>query len=552
MAIIPFLIALFVAPAIGQELNAPARISGRVLAAETGQPLRGAMVQLAGGSSQTPPVSTDLDGRFVLAERRIGRYALQVSKPGYVPSVFGRVADPIDYFEVLAGQRIDRGTIRLQIATVISGRVHDELGEPVADASVIVWRIEFPQPGVRMWRQLKDTSTNDLGEFRLHGLVPGRYHVVASRSALPPESFARTPDSAAYVAATMGQSAGLPNFSEPIAVETIRGGETSGTAITLPHTRYARVSGSVIDSTGRPASDASVTLSPANSEALPGRRGAQVYGRTGTFTFSSVPVGEYRLTVSAVRLTTGTFTTGGAPLSESVSRAISIHEDLNGLVLQTETEIRQARVLATGRVFLDGTPVAETRVQAMLWSRDENAIAPESLDVLPLPRGASVTKADGEFVFGAVDGWVVLRHAGSSVLALKSVTAGGVDVTDGFEMKRAASSYEVHLTSQVSAISGVVKDADGGAAAACDVVVFAADPASWKLPFSRRMVLVRANEKGEFQVTGLPGGQYLVAAPADLDRAMWADPNRLERWRAIATPLSISDGEKTTIALRRN
>jgi hypothetical protein len=60
---------------------------------------------------------------------------------------------------VLAGQRIERGTIRLQVATVISGRVQDEIGEPVADASVTAWRIEFPEPGVRMWRRLKDTST---------------------------------------------------------------------------------------------------------------------------------------------------------------------------------------------------------------------------------------------------------------------------------------------------------------------------------------------------------------------------------------------------------
>jgi hypothetical protein len=220
-----------------------------VVAAETGQPLRGATVQLAGGSSQTAPVFTDLDGRFVLPERRIGRYALQVSKPGYVSSVFGRFA-ATDYFEVLAGQRINRGTIRMQVATVISGRVQDQIGEPVADASVIAWRVEFPQPGIRMWRQVQDTSTNDLGDFRLHGLMPGRYHVVASRSSRPPESIARNAYGTAYVSTALGESAELPHISEASVVETTRGGETSGTAITLAHTRYLRVSGSVIDSNG--------------------------------------------------------------------------------------------------------------------------------------------------------------------------------------------------------------------------------------------------------------------------------------------------------------
>jgi hypothetical protein len=221
------------------------------------------------------------------------------------------------------------------------------------------------------------------------------------------------------------------------------------------------------------------------------------------FTFSSVPVGKYRLTVSAVRFTTK------AILTESASLAISVHQDLEGLVLQTETEVTQARVAASGRVFLDGAPAPAARIQKMLWSRDENFIASESLDVLSFPGGASVTGPDGQFGFGGGDGWIVLRHAGSPNFALKNVTAGGVDVTDGFDMKRVASPFEVHLTSQVSKISGVVKEADGGAAAACDVVVFAADQASWKLPFSRRVALVRANEKGEFQVTGLPAGQVL-------------------------------------------
>jgi Carboxypeptidase regulatory-like domain len=546
-AFLLLVVAWSLAPTSAQEPNSPARISGRVVAAETGQPLRGAMVQLTGGSSQTTPVSTDLDGRFVLAERRIGRYALQVSKPGYVPSVFGRFADSVDYFEVLAGQKIDRGTIRLRVAAVISGRVQNELGEPVADASVTAWRVEFPQPGIRMWRQVQDTSTNDLGDFRLHGLMPGRYHVVASRSPLPPESFVRNAYGAVYVVASMGESAGLPHISEPIVVDTMRGGETSGTAITLAKTQYARVTGSVIDSDGRPASSASVMISPAHSEGLPGRRGAQVGARAGLFTFNSVPVGEYRLTASAFGITPR-----GAPLPESASLAITVHEDLDRLVLQTQTTPAQVQLASTGRVFIDGAPATATRIQVLSWPRDENAIAPEAPDVFSLQGGSSVTKADGQFAFGGVAGWVILQYAGSPALALKSVTAGGVDVTDGFDMKRASGTFEVHLTSQVSTISGVVKDAEGGAVAACDVVVYAADPASWKLPFSRRVVLVRADEKGEFRVTGLPGGQYLAAAPADLDRAMWADPDRLERWRAVATPLSITDGEKATIALKRN
>jgi hypothetical protein len=377
--------------------------------------------------------------------------------------------------------------------------------------------------------------------------MPGRYLVAASRLALPllpTDPFMRTPDNAYLVASMNGQSPGLPHISETIAVDTMRGGETSGTAITLRHTQYARVSGSVIDSNGRPAASSLVTIRPAHSEGLPGRRAAEVFANAGRFTFSSVPLGEYRLTTSVQSYSA---TPPRAPISESAAQAISVHEDITGLVVRTQ--ITQPQVTATGRVFIDGAPTTTARVQVMSWSRDENAIAPEALS---LPASFLVTRANGWFGFGGGDSWFALRHAGSPALALKSVTAGGVDVTDGFDMKRAAGTFEVHLTSQVSTISGVVKDADGGLAAGCDVVVFSDDPSSWRVPFSRRVVLLRADDKGMFELTGLPSGQYLAVAPAGLDRATWADPGRLERWRAVAIPLSIIDGEKTTIALKRN
>ena len=531
-----------------QAPNQPARIVGRVVAAETGDPIRGAVVHLVGGStpvSSQTMVSTDLDGRFMLTERRIGRYSIQVSKPGYVPAMFGRFAEPVDQFELIPGQLFDRGTIRLQVASVISGRVQDGTGEPLADVSVIAWRLEFPQPGIRTWRQVKDTTSNDLGEFRLAGLIPGRYHVAATRTAQPPDLDMRSADYAAVIIPTAGQSQGLLHISEVIAVDTVRGGETSGTAITLVQTRQARVSGSVIDSNGRPGATGFVTIRPAQTEGLPGRRTAEVMTVGGRFTFNSIPIGEYRLTASQPPRAGA-----GAVLlqSESASLTLSVNEDITGLVLQTQATEPLLALAVSGRVFVDGAP-ATARLQVLSWSRDENAIAPEALG---MPISAVATKPDGQFVLAIGGGWIVLRHLGSPALALKSVTSGGVDVTDGFDVKRAGGPFEVHLTSLMSRVTGVVKDADGAVTPAADVVVYSVDAAAWRLPYSRRAILLRTDDKGRFEATGLPAGQYLAVAPAGLDRAMWADPDRLERWRATATPVSVIDGEVTRVELKRN
>ena len=75
---------LAVVPAFGQGANQPARITGRVVAAETGVPLRGVLVELVGGTP-VPFVVTDGDGRFEFLEKRVGRYAVQAAKAGYVP-----------------------------------------------------------------------------------------------------------------------------------------------------------------------------------------------------------------------------------------------------------------------------------------------------------------------------------------------------------------------------------------------------------------------------------------------------------------------------------
>src|SRR5688500_16758062 len=68
-----------------------AQIQGRVIAADTGNPLRGALVQVTALEQQVRrAATTDADGRYDVDALPGGRYTLSVSKGGYVTLQFGQ------------------------------------------------------------------------------------------------------------------------------------------------------------------------------------------------------------------------------------------------------------------------------------------------------------------------------------------------------------------------------------------------------------------------------------------------------------------------------
>ena len=91
---------------------APASLSGRVVAADTGSPVRSADVRLAATdqnpNDRNPKASTvvartDDEGRFELESLPAGSYSLQVVKAGFVSTTFGLSKDQPGNFGLSAG-----------------------------------------------------------------------------------------------------------------------------------------------------------------------------------------------------------------------------------------------------------------------------------------------------------------------------------------------------------------------------------------------------------------------------------------------------------------
>jgi hypothetical protein len=80
--------------------------------------------------------------------------------------------------KVADSQKVDRIDFAMLRGGVISGRIVDDVGEPVPSAMVQAIRSRQFETG--SFNMAGTASTDDLGQFRLHGLQPGEYTVSVS------------------------------------------------------------------------------------------------------------------------------------------------------------------------------------------------------------------------------------------------------------------------------------------------------------------------------------------------------------------------------------
>src|SRR5437660_3172569 len=137
-------------------------ISGRVVSAETGDPVRKTRVTVeAADAPRVTPVFSDAEGRFAIEGLSPARYIVTAAKPGFIRTKSARV-------DVTAGAQVGGMELRMPRSASISGRVVDENGEPLVMANVSAETTDG-----RITREVAATLTNDLGEYRLGNLTAG-------------------------------------------------------------------------------------------------------------------------------------------------------------------------------------------------------------------------------------------------------------------------------------------------------------------------------------------------------------------------------------------
>jgi hypothetical protein len=517
---------------------------GQIVAADNGSPIRRAQVRVTSPDAREGRIATtDAQGRFEIKELPAGRYTLSASKGGFVSLQYGqrRPTESGTPIELGDGQTIEKITIGLPRGSVLGGRITDEFGEPVANASVTALRYAYSGGARRMMpagQNGRDT-TDDQGHFRLFGLPPGEYYVSAILRTGGPEVTDPMGETSGYAATYFP---GTANVAEAARVTLAVSQENTTINFGLIATKLVRVSGQVLMSDGGPASNGMVMLLPATAAGRPGLamqqggNGNRV-DANGTFQMSNVAPGRYTLQAR----------TGGNREFELAKMDLTVGaEDVDGLTMVTA-----AGAVVNGNVISDtGEPFDFKPSQFQVAARAALADAPG-----PMGPGMAAARVGDDWTFSLrnISDAVLFRTGTPQGWALKSISLNGQDITDTpmeLPQGQTVNGMQIMLTKKITTLSGLVTDSKGNPVLDATVVVFPADEKLWTFQ-SRFIKAARPDQDGRYRVTGLPGpGSYLTVALQGLEDGQAGDPDFLSSIRDQATKLELGEGETKSVDVK--
>jgi hypothetical protein len=200
---------------------------------------------------------TDVEGRFKLEDVKPGTYRVAYDRAGFVDAEKRHHGDGMLY-SLASGQEIKDLLFHMVPAAVITGKVLDSDGDPVPGVSVAA--VPYPR-NPHAIAGFSGGDTNELGEFRIGGLIPKQYMLVAQ----PIRQLARVVESAKKVAghAPTYSTTYYPGTIEPgqAVPLTLHPGDEVQANITLPLIHSFVVRGEVSNLPAK-TSDVSIILRP--------------------------------------------------------------------------------------------------------------------------------------------------------------------------------------------------------------------------------------------------------------------------------------------------
>jgi protocatechuate 3,4-dioxygenase beta subunit len=499
-----------------------------VVNAITEEPVRKATVVLRAMDRGAAAYSsvTDASGHFAIASINPGKYHVSAERVGFARQEFGakrpnQAGAAVVFSPAESRKGLD---IRLTPQGVITGRVLDEDGDPVQHVMVGLLRRVFSDGRRQLMPASQSASTNDLGEYRIFGLAPGRYYLSAVYRR---GGYIETGDSGE------GREAYPPTFfpgataAEGAAPLDVAPGATlQGVDIRLQKIPAVRVAGRVVTPDNQPAR-AIVMLRPHSDagSAYMGQEISRAFDRQGRFQFSAVTPGSYFLTAQM----NGEDERLWARMPVEVGAS-----NIDGLVL---TLVPGAEL--SGVVKFEGSP--ESSPSGLRVFLD-----PESR----IRGSASPVRAGGAFTLPNVmpDRYHVNVAGLPDTSYVKSIYFGSADVSSsGLDLTHGLSAGELIITISGTAahVEGAVQSTQGQPAPAARVVLLPEKPSD----LSRPKTAV-TDQDGRFSIGGLSPGEYRAYAFEEIDDRAWEDPEFMKPFENNAEKISVKDNDRQTTELK--
>jgi hypothetical protein len=517
-------------------------IRGQVVDATSGAPIRRATVRLYGSvitPDSTVGAVTDDDGRFEIRDLQAGKFTLSATKSGFVTGTAGQTrSSPPPTVELLDKQIADKVVLKLARGGVIVGRVMDEAGEPAVGVEVRALQYRYGPGG----RTLEQTSgfgmfrSDDLGAFRVYGLMPGQYIVTAR----PNEGFIAQPTTLGDTgpATTYFPNSADPSTAQRVTVAASR--ETGPVIITLVSTKLSAVRGRALMANGQPFAATSVSVTVRESNGSSSRPGARTQP-DGSFEVRGLTPGTYELEVRPQSFTRD-------EESEVARQTITVTgEDIEGVLL-----IGSKPGIARGRVITDeGSPLPYPSM---------NVIAQAPGQGYRFYSSPAIVKGDATFELKGLFGQRLFRlggftapPSGGQPWMLKAVMHDGVDITDKpMEIPPGSviEGLELVFTQKAAELSGTVTMSGDARFEDATIILFPADESLWA-DTQRFIRLARPDKAGAYKFSMIPAHHdYLLVTALQLEPGQFMDPDFLRSVRDRAMRLSLSDGEKRVQNIR--
>jgi protocatechuate 3,4-dioxygenase beta subunit len=525
------------------DTTGTARITGRVVDATSGKPIKGARLLLlpTEGQRLTNWTRTDSQGRFAYTSLPVKAYTLRIDAERFVSLEYGqkRPGETGTPIQITAEGQDFKADVALPRASAIEGTLLDEFGDPAPNVRV---QIATRQYAAGRQRLMPATSrpqplpTDDRGHYRVIGVAPGEYHLAALAGVYVDQ------DGSAGFAPTYNP--GTPDAGASVPVIVAFGADTT-VSFALTAVRTVAVSGIMVDQSGQGVADGALMLfgPPDSDKRMEFNIVRTATGADGRFVLRNVPAGMYTLQGF------GSPSPGdrrGGPLNSLPFgwAPVSVGDaDVDNVIVKVTdgTSLR-------GRIAFDDD--AAPRPAA---DRVHVTAIPVEFDASPIGGGPvpSVTRADWSFEVTHLNGRQrVFVNVGAAEWTLKKITLAGIEVTDApIDLRtKDVEDVELLLTSKVSKVGGTASN-DQGPIRDYAVVIFSSDPTKW-IDRSRFVVLGRPNQLGRFDVRGLPPEEYLAVALPNVVQTEWMSPEFLQQVRPLATTFVLQEGETKTLELK--